>query len=615
MFNYDKVEILSSIDKGNKIYSQKIRYKGKVIYLRDSLCLIPIKLAAFAASFGLSTECEKEMYPYSYYTVDNINKPGVIDEAGKGENPDKWNQEQFIKNVKKVCGCKTGPNTFSKYVYCRYYCCKDVHILKEGFKAFRNNFLQSFGIDVVETVSASSLAQKYFKKNVYDRIPDLWKYRGHTRAFIQAAIYGGRVMTRDNVKHHVSKELNDFDAVSLYPSAIKRLYVVKGKPRELTKDELNWEYLKANTCGENDNSKPIKAYIVEIDITKVGKALHFPLIVKRIYNGAGSVVKQMNLNECCSMVVDNILLEDLKQYQEIDCLIKRGICWTGEKDYSIRDEIEKLHQERCKYKGVNQSMSFIVKLIMNSAYGKTIQKPIDNKIVYKKMQVTKVNEQGETVTTHPAEKYLSKNFNRVNSCYKLCDNLVQINTMKTINDFAALNLIGVQILSMSKRIMNEVMTTAEANDIPIYYQDTDSMHIENDRIDELAKLFKAKYGRELIGKQLGQFHNDFDELGSNPVSIESYFLGKKAYIDKLTNDKGEQAYHIRLKGIPGRCIELKASEFGGDVMKVYKFLYERDEQGKANELTFNLKEVLPCFRGTETRQMSNVSDMLRTVSF
>ena len=59
------------------------------------------------------------------------------------------------------------------------------------------------------------------------------------------------------------------------------------------------------------------------------------------------------------------------------------------------------------------------------------------------------------------------------------------------------------ILAMSKRIMNEVMTLAEDLKINVYYQDTDSLHIESDKLDELRTVFKSKYNRELIGKNLG----------------------------------------------------------------------------------------------------------------
>ena len=59
------------------------------------------------------------------------------------------------------------------------------------------------------------------------------------------------------------------------------------------------------------------------------------------------------------------------------------------------------------------------------------------------------------------------------------------------------------VLSMSKRIMSEVMCLAEELGIEIYYQDTDSMHIEFDRVQELADAYKEKYKRELIGDKQG----------------------------------------------------------------------------------------------------------------
>ena len=42
---------------------------------------------------------------------------------------------------------------------------------------------------------------------------------------------------------------------------------------------------------------------------------------------------------------------------------------------------------------------------------------------------------------------------------------------------------GVEILSMSKRIMNEVMSLTEDLDLKIFYKDTDSMHINYDEVE------------------------------------------------------------------------------------------------------------------------------------
>ena len=52
---------------------------------------------------------------------------------------------------------------------------------------------------------------------------------------------------------------------------------------------------------------------------------------------------------------------------------------------------------------------------------------------------------------------------------------------------------GVEILSMSKRIMNEVMCLAEDVDLKIFYQDTDSMHMNYDEVPILTKEFQRKY--------------------------------------------------------------------------------------------------------------------------
>jgi hypothetical protein len=47
--------------------------------------------------------------------------------------------------------------------------------------------------------------------------------------------------------------------------------------------------------------------------------------------------------------------------------------------------------------------------------------------------------------------------------------------------------------------MNEVMTLAEDEKLSIWYQDTDSMHINYEEVELLSKAFYNKYNRNLIG--------------------------------------------------------------------------------------------------------------------
>ena len=82
-----------------------------------------------------------------------------------------------------------------------------------------------------------------------------------------------------------------------------------------------------------------------------------------------------------------------------------------------------------------------------------------------------------------------KNSAKITEINKINDNLYQVKTTKPIYDFNTNTLLGVQVLSMSKRIMNEVMTTAEDLNIQIFYQDTDSMHIEKSRLKDLVIEF------------------------------------------------------------------------------------------------------------------------------
>jgi hypothetical protein len=100
---------------------------------------------------------------------------------------------------------------------------------------------------------------------------------------------------------------------------------------------------------------------------------------------------------------------------------------------------------------------------------------------------------------------------------------VKVDEIKNINKHFNLAHFGVNVLSMSKRIMNEVFCLAEDNGIEMFYQDTDSCHMLFDDVSRLTELFKGKYGRELIGKNLGQFHSDCISMMAQSLSLLNPF--------------------------------------------------------------------------------------------
>eukprot|EP00967_Tisochrysis_lutea_P130945 scaffold227122_cov39-Tisochrysis_lutea.AAC.1 len=110
---------------------------------------------------------------------------------------------------------------------------------------------------------------------------------------------------------------------------------------------------------------------------------------------------------------------------------------------------------------------------------------------------------------------------------------------------------------MAKRIVNEVAEIFDECGSPVLYTDTDSLHVRVDAIPEVERIFKERYGRKIQGECLGQFHCDFTKLGSRfecdfdsgesrlvkgstPEAVESVFLAKKCYIDRVVDKDGRE---------------------------------------------------------------------------
>ena len=163
---------------------------------------------------------------------------------------------------------------------------------------------------------------------------NFYQYSGHVKDFIMKAIYGGRCKSKQNKRWRITDKLDDFNACSLYPSA-------EDVPKVLSQGMLNSEYILNHSFTE-DQTEPteerfISYYIAEIEITKVGFNIDFPLIVERTKQKN----KNKNINECVKMVVDQIELEDKIKYQQIEFNILRGYYWTGKRDHRIRETIRK----------------------------------------------------------------------------------------------------------------------------------------------------------------------------------------------------------------------------------------------------------------------------------
>jgi len=593
------------IKKGSKVYQAKLIYKKKLLTFKDSYPIFMCKLSVLPKAFGLK-DVQKELFPYKYYTLNRLeSNEGIINEAGINEDK-KWTEEDyktFEENIDSIPGCRLSENTFDMYKYAEFYCKQDVRILREAFEKLCDGFMNEFNIDVKSLITTPTLANEFFSREVYEPNKNLYYIGGHVRDFISRAVYGGRCMTAYNKKWHTINKIYDYDAVSLYPSAMRRLWTVEGKPEVLNVPDSSIIYKSMPSFLQKYNTKNgVGAFVVEINIVKVNKHYAFPLIVQHTEDG--------NLNDDniiegkpVKMVVDNIMLEDLIEFQKIEFQIIKGYVWNGKRDFKIQEVIQKVFDSRLKYKAEKNPLEQLYKLIMNSSYGKTIQKPIETDLKFVSKWKKSENEPSEY------ERYIQKNYNKIIEIIEVNDDIAIIKVKKQIDKHFNFSLLGVQVLSMSKRIMNEVMCLGFDIGCHIYYQDTDSMHIEADDLPKLEEAFEEKYKRPLRGKAMGQFHSDFPTINDHdeiPQSIESYFLMKKVYIDKLQDSTGDIDYMIRGKGLTQQSIKYAAGRNGG-IMNLYKSLFE------GNEETFNLCDGQPSFEMLNNFTISTREAFIRKI--
>ena len=254
---------------------------------------------------------------------------------------------------------------------------------------------------------------------------------------------------------------------------------------------------------------------------------------------------------------------------------------------------------RRRYQDANNPLQQTIKLLLNSIYGKSILKATTTET--------------KCIPKDKAIKYIWKNYNYITEVIenKSIDN-VYVKKVKPINSHFNLPHFGASVLSWSKHLMNRVMSTAEQNGIDIYYTDTDSVHVREIDVPRIAEVFKKKYGKELIGKKMTQFHCDFDSFNGAVGSVHSrklIALGKKSYLDILVDEKGNEGYHIRMRGVPKQCILNKAKRMGITIEQLYEKLYDGEE------ITFNLLDGANCFRKSSSYQQVNLPVFERRIKF
>ena len=610
-FMMNKLMNLKILEKDSRYVSLQGTYRSytkKYVHLliKDSYRLIPMKLSDIPETCGFSDDAQKEIMYYdmfNYKTIDNIRKitrrqiiEYIEDFNLQSQIPEEElteKQNSFFKNLKDW-NCVNIDNTYDLMKYSEIYCIQDCKVLKKGLESWYELFRKvDIRINVYQFYSLPSLADYYFKIN--GCFEGCYEMNGALGTFFQNFVSGGRVCSKNNEKHLVDKNIQDFDAVSLYPSAMHLFDgYLKGVPKRI--DTTKYEELKK-----------YDGYYVKIKITSVGKKQQIPVLnyfdkQKGTKNWTNDMVGQF-------CYYDKTGLEDAIEFQQIEFEIIDGYYYNDGFNTQIKESIKHLFDKRLEAKKAgNDSLQQIYKLLMNSSYGKLIQKTPDCDVKY--------------MAKEDLLRYVTKYYNHIKSWSELNNSsYLRMETYKCLDESYSSPHLGSAVLSYSKRLMNRVICLANDNNINVYYTDTDSIHIDEDGVEPLSEKYKELYGKELIGKSLGQFHCDFDFKGMTYIrSTGLIILGKKCYIDKLegTDKNGiiQNKYHMRLKGISESAIENhikkeQETEPKYNAWDMYKELCD----GKSIEFDLMVNNKVKFVKGKQQEYSTFVGKFRRNIKF
>jgi hypothetical protein len=183
----------------------------------------------------------------------------------------------------------------------------------QKWKVLFKSWTAKVGICADSVLTLPSLASTYaWLQGAYEGV---CRYSGVLRAYLSSAVYGGRVMVRNNEPVIVEGDIANVDAVSLYPSAMKELQSMPtgpGCPIVRAEDLPSYSF-----------------YVVTIRITAINKRSPFPWICITDKEGLRVWTDDIQLVKDRDVVVDSIMLALIMKKHEITYEVICGWGWNN----------------------------------------------------------------------------------------------------------------------------------------------------------------------------------------------------------------------------------------------------------------------------------------------
>lgn len=543
----------------------------------------------------------------------------LFEELNNPEKQQKLYEDVIATASKPEVGC-ISEGIFDVGKYAEYYCERDVDLLTLGLRcwaaigeqdATKNTFkgLPPFKkFDVFNFLSAPAIAQAVTEAEVRKGAPEdfcpidpetkdfsaraqeyTYKYKGLLRKFMLHAATGGRctlanekrVMedvlakdarvkeiyekvvsrgekpTEEELKEMFRLTIQDFDARSLYPTAMSRSFIPLGTP-------VLVDWRKAPKTQENiiaeaiDRTAPTDAMYM-ITKVKYGESLAMP---SNCWKQEKPEPRCRWTNEVPENVIQLRKLTDLYtmiETQKASFEIIGGLEWKHGK----ADDIQEFMKKTYEFRRLNHSGGFdhpiqeAAKLIMNSFYGKNVTKMREyQEIFFPKIMWKFDNTTKQFYQVNGADNlmdYLKHNWRDIKQVISVGGSFVV--KVKSEDEGCYDVNFGCEVLAGARALICRVSAAIEKiTKQPPLYTDTDSLHVYGWQIEAIADWFEKKFKIPMIGGELGQFHPDFEPQGFKPGekfmgSIFFCGVGKKMYIDEIVGDQGSTYFHKRAKGI------------------------------------------------------------------
>ena len=365
-------------------------------------------------------------------------------------------------------------------------------------------------------------------------------------------VVGGEKLTDEERQFMFDHTIQDFDARSLYPTAMSRSFIPLGCP----------EFFRCSlgTTEELLKKEPLPddAFYV-IKNVKYDKKLALPC----------NCWKQKKPEPRCrwtnfvppeeQLVRKQTDLLTMMEVQGAHFEILGGCKWTHGKCTKIQNMMKELYN----FRRLNHSNGFdhpiqeIAKLLMNSYYGKNVTKMRKFRSVMFALNPWQYDEKTKKFFQVngflDVQRFIKANFHRVEG-FRLLGETFEVKVRD--EDKGAYDAcFGCEVLAGSRALICRVSAAIEEiTKAPPLYTDTDSLHVFGWQIGAISEWFQKKFGIPMIGGELGQFHPDFEPQGFKPGEkfLGSVFfcgVGKKMYIDEVFGDQGSTYFHKRAKGI------------------------------------------------------------------